>query len=385
MKVLIVNQHSNNFGDDAAGTALVNRLLQSGVKKIELLYCMPGFLPIDDNRVIHNHKLNVRELRRIDFALYWFFGIRRGNFIPDFTSKMKEYDMIMVSPCGANLGIYKDWQLLFQDLIVVKNRKKLVFHLNTISPSGNKLFDKLVQYVCKRSCVYVREKSSQRYLKNAGVAAKWGPDSAFMLESRGRLDPEEKWITFVPSDIWFWHVDFVGKRDNSFYDMILKPIAKFAKAHQKEIYILAHTNSKSEREFNSDVKSQLENIAQGIKIVIPEIKTVYDYEKYISASCLLIGMRYHSVVLAAKNAVPFICIAYEQKMKEVSEYTNQLKYCVDLKYINQSASLDILLEDVAKNYTIIRQNLVSQNSGLINGANLVIQEQILYRGNNPML
>ena len=376
MKILIVNQHTNNFGDDAAGTALVNRLLQSGVKKIELLYCMPGFLPIDDNRVTHNHKLNVRELRRIDFALYWFFGIRRGNFISGFVSKLKEYDMIMVSPCGANLGIYRDWQLLFQDLIVVKNRKKLVFHLNTISPSGNKLFDRLVQYVCKRSSVYVREKRSQQYLKKAGIPAKWGPDSAFMLESRGRLDHEEGLITFVPSDVWSWHVDFIGKRDDSFYDMVLKPIAKFAKAHKKDIYILAHTNSKSENEFNSNIKSELENMAPEIKVVIPEIKTVYDYERYISSSYLLIGMRYHSVVLAAKNAVPFICIAYEQKMKEVSEYTNQLKYCVDLKHINQNIPLDILLEDITEKYTIIRQNLASQNRGFINGANIVIQEQI---------
>lgn len=89
MKILVVNQHTNNFGDDAAGTALVNRLLQVGVEKVELLYCMPGFLPIDDKRVIHNHKLNVRKLRRLDFVLYWLFGIRRGEFIPDFVKKLK--------------------------------------------------------------------------------------------------------------------------------------------------------------------------------------------------------------------------------------------------------------------------------------------------------
>ena len=117
-------------------------------------------------------------------------------------------------------------------------------------------------------------------------------------------------------------------------------------------------------------------MAPEIKVVIPEIKTVYDYERYISSSYLLIGMRYHSVVLAAKNAVPFICIAYEQKMKEVSEYTNQLKYCVDLKHINQNIPLDILLEDITEKYTIIRQNLASQNRGFISGANIVIQEQI---------
>lgn len=306
MKILVVNQHTNNFGDDAAGTALVNRLLQVGVEKVELLYCMPGFLPIDDKRVIHNHKLNVRKLRRLDFVLYWLFGIRRGEFIPDFVKKIKAYDLVMVSPCGSNLGIYKDWQLLFQDLIVVRNKKRLIFHLNTISLSGNKLFDGFVQFLCKHSSVYVREKSSKKYLQENGILAKWGPDSAFLLESKGNVDYHDNRIIFVPSNVWAWHVDFIGENGKVFDEMIIEPLAHFAKMHNKEIFILAHTNSESEKIFNDATKTKLESIAPEIKIVIPKINTVYDYENYIRSSYLVVGMRYHSIVLAAKNAVPFI-------------------------------------------------------------------------------
>lgn len=39
MNVLIVNQHSNNFGDDAAGCAFVDILLTfSEVDKIDIIY-----------------------------------------------------------------------------------------------------------------------------------------------------------------------------------------------------------------------------------------------------------------------------------------------------------------------------------------------------------
>lgn len=377
MKILIVNQHTNNFGDDAAGTALVNRLLQVGVQKIELLYCMPGFLPIKDKRVIHNHELNVRKLDRLDFFLYWIFGIRRGKFIPNFIEKVQDYDLILVSPCGANLGIYKDWQLLFQDLIVVRKNKKLIFHLNTISPSGNKMFDKLVQFLCKRSCVYVREKASQQYLKSKGILATWGPDSAFMLESRGNIDYDEKRIVFVPSDVWSWHVDFVESDNESYEEKILKPLAQFAQNNDKEIYILAHTNSESEKAFNVATKLKMEDMAPGLTVIIPEIRTVYDYENFIRSSYLLVGMRYHSIVLAAKNAISFISISYERKMQEISMYTNQQKYCIDLKYINQAIPLNGLLDDIASNHTKIQHNLAVQKDRLIQQANVVIEEQIL--------
>ena len=54
----------------------------------------------------------------------------------------------------------------------------------------------------------------------------------------------------------------------------------------------------------------------------------YDYE--IANSRFVIGMRYHAIVLAAKNATPFISLAYENKMKEVSTYMGQCEYCIDL-------------------------------------------------------
>ena len=283
----------------------------------------------------------------------------------------------MVSPCGANLGIYKDWQLLFQDLIVVKNRKKLIFHLNTISPSGNKLFDSLVKFLCKRSCVYVREKNSQQYLESKGILAKWGPDSAFMLESEGKIQYEEKRITFVPSDVWSWHVDFIGGNLDSYDEMIVKPLAQFAQKHNKEICILMHTNYEDEKAFNEKTKLKLEKVAPGLKVVIPEVKSVYDYENYIRSSYMVVGMRYHSIVLAAKNAIPFVAISYEQKIKEVSSYTEQSYYCLDLKNIYNEKPLIAILEKANDNHNKIKEELEELQHQIKEQASIVIKEQVL--------
>ena len=51
----------------------------------------------------------------------------------------------------------------------------------------------------------------------------------------------------------------------------------------------------------------------------------------------MIGMRYHAIVLAAKNGVPFVDLSYENKMREVADYTGQAAFCVDLTDPDQEA------------------------------------------------
>ena len=383
MKVLIVNQHTDNFGDDAAGVALVNALLRLNVEKIELLYCMPGTLPIDDARVVHNHALNVRALNKTDYLAYVLTGVKKGDYIPGLFGKLDEYDVVLVSPCGSNLGIYKDWQLLFQDLIVV-SKKRLVFHLNTIAASGNRLFDMLVKRVCKRSAVYVREFASQRYLESIGIRSTWGPDTAFLLESQGAALGGGEKIVFVPSDVWSWHVDFMGRSNDVFDSVILPTVARFAKAHGKGVCVLAHTNSASERAFNGSVREKLLSVDANLDVVIPEVGNVYEYENHIRGAWAVIGMRYHSIVLAAKNGIPFLSLSYEQKMVEVSDYSGESRYCIKLKDIEDDPKeggkrMRELLAELSGRHDEVSLELTKQAAQLKDRAYVVIREQIANR------
>lgn len=381
MNVLIVNQHTNNFGDDAAGTALVNALLQVGVKRVELLYCMPSKLPIEDERVIHNHFLNVRSLRKPEYLAYAVAKLRCGSYIPGLLKKLDEYDLVLVSPCGSNLGIYKDWQLLMQDLVIV-SKKRLVFHLNTIAASGDRLFDLLVRKVCKRSAVYVRERASQRYLESVGIKSTWGPDTAFLLESKGDAIENRDKIVFVPSDVWSWHVDFMNREGGVFEGVVLPGLAWFARTHGKGICILAHTNSSAEMDFNASVKRDLQRIDARLDVEIPEISDVYDYENHIRGAWMVVGMRYHSIVLAVKNGVPFLALSYEQKMVEVSEYSGERRYCVKLRDLEEDPEvvgrqMGELLEELAGRHDELASELLCQAEQLKRVASVVIREQVV--------
>lgn len=376
MKVLVVNQHANNFGDEAAGVALVQNLLQlPNIECIELLYCMPGYIPINDNRVIHNHDLNVRTFRRIEFLKYIFTGKAEGTFLPYFLKKLKEYDSVVVSPCGANLGIYKDWQLLFQDLTVVKNKKRLIFHLNTISPSGNYLFDKLVIELCKKSEVYVREKASFEYLIRNDVNVKLGTDSAFSLKSQNKTIATENRIVFVPSDVWDWHVDFKGKSRRDYEENVVIPLADFADKHNMEVTILPHTNTSHEKEFNKLTKELLKKQSSNVSVNIASANSIYDYENIIRSAYIVIGMRYHTIVFAVKNAIPFLAISYEQKIVEVSNYSRMDRYCMSLKSAIDLRMFSTKLNEVYLNHDKICNELSEISKEIVDKSLIVIHEQ----------
>ena len=80
MKILIINQHTKNHGDEAAALALIRSLYENNYTDITVLYNMST----PDERCFHKYK-NVKHLLRK--------GIIRGTSrIIDFFMK---YDMIV--------------------------------------------------------------------------------------------------------------------------------------------------------------------------------------------------------------------------------------------------------------------------------------------------
>lgn len=378
MKVLVVNQHANNFGDEAAGAALVENLLDiPEITKIELLYCMPGFVPVDDPRVIHNHELNIRKATRKELFLYYTLG-KRTEFIDRFVAKVREYDKVIVSPCGANLGIYKDWGLLLQDLIIARMKKPLIFHLNTINESGDRLFDHLVLRLCKMRnvSVNVREHASLDYLTSHGIHAKFGTDSAFSLN---HVYPDNtnspNVIAFVPSDVWSWHVNFINNKTIDFERNILDPVADFACEHGCSINILPHTNSPKEKTFNTGIVDYFNAVHPDINISILQLDSAYQYEEQIRNSTFLIGMRYHSTVFAIKNAVPFCALSYENKMREVSAYSHQLSCCLPLEALTTPNVLADKLAEIWSRRTEISNQLQQIHSELVTSSQVVVRNE----------
>lgn len=338
MIISIVNQQGHNYGDEAAGCALVQELCKnSEVEKINVFYASDSIIPISHIKVQHYIEITLKSMGLHNILTYLLFYSKsrlsniRNIELRQFVTTISQSDIVFVSPCGASMGIYKDWRYLLRLLIVIKTGKKPIFHFNTIGKSGNIVFDFISKYILKNAKVYVREKASFEYLRKIGISSMVGPDSAFLLPQISAKEKKE--LAFVPTHLDDWHPYFKKRNiDNFICEKIIPLIASWCKKNNIKIKIIPHFNIKEEKKYCETILEYF--MKAGLKenqaYMCQNVNSYIDYDYEVANSRFVIGMRYHAVVLAAKNATPFISLAYENKMKEVAKYMGQIEYCIDL-------------------------------------------------------
>lgn len=365
LSILIINQHSHNYGDDAAGTALVYRLLSDkNVTKIDIIYnSCDVAIPVVNPRLRHDLDISLRKVGVYEILKFFFLNSFSGyktnsKILKKWLKIIDEADYIFVAPCGANIGIYKDWLFLFRVFMVIKRNKIPIFHYNTIGKSGNLVFDYFARKVLKCSKIYVRENKSHNYIKSLGMEAKYGPDTAFMLP-RCKIEVRPKIIGFVPSEFDYWHPSFKKNNiDNYVQEILCKEIAGVCNNGSYKLELLPHLNTEREKKYYHLIKNKL--IVHGLNpesiLIRNDINNFMDYDLAIASCQFIIGMRYHTIVLAVKNYRPFISICYENKMIELCNYTNMNEYKVELASKSKGEVLrkfNYLLD----NYEIVQINL----------------------------
>lgn len=372
MRTLIVNQHTHNVGDEAAGVALVQMLLASGVvERIDIVYHGPDRIPIDDPRVNRAEGVELKEVGALSLALYLIFrwgGLGSGaDALRRFRELVHAADVVLVAPSGANIGIYRDWRFLVRVLLVVLQGVQPIFHWNTIGRSGDWLFDRVARFVLRRSRLYVREEASRVYLEELKLPCVTGPDTAFALEpvsAKVRADV----LCLIPSELDSWHPEFRGVGANRLLlGPIISSIASFAVANDLRVEILPHLRTEGERVFNGRVRDEL--LASGMApeaVLTGVISSFYDYDIAIASSRFVVGGRYHSVILAGKNFRPFVALSYENKMKEACRYMGMSDFCVDLHHVETAG------EEVAR----CLERLLAEEKTLSMSLESVVSDQL---------
>ncbi|HAT1638837.1 TPA: polysaccharide pyruvyl transferase family protein [Raoultella planticola] len=351
MKVLIINQHTNNFGDDAAGVALMSSLLRDK-HEIDVTYIWNKNgtkVPLEDSLITHHVDANLSRSNLVKEIFSFVLG-KKGYF-HKIAKLARQSDYVLVSPGGANIGIYKDWAYLVNVIVSRVYNKNVIFHLNTISKSNSHIFNFLAKHTLRKCIMFVREKASYDLLKTQGIVATLGVDTAFMLEKLDKsLDSSDKnIITFVPTELSNWHVHFKGVDDHDLLkNKIIPSLSKFAKDGNYVIKILPHLySSEAEGKFLKMLETEFRN--KGIETFIDtQVTDFYKYDQSIADSSLVVSMRYHGVVLSVKNQIPVISLSYENKMKECCRYSGILSQNIDLLNFD-AARLDSLLNSTLVN------------------------------------
>lgn len=392
MKFLVTNQHTCNYGDDAAGIALLQLIKETFPDAtVDVVYNshkgedLDAKVPYLKGWIVHRTDIVFWKDFRfgfLRFILGWFLRIPIKQHVgfERYLEIVKSVDVVFVSPCGANIGIYKDWQFLIRIWIAVLAGKKVFFHLNTIRKSRSFLFDRVAKYVLKNSNVFVREKSCFDELRKWGVCPSLGVDTAFSLreetlDSNTRHLEDGRYLVFIPTSLG-WHPNFGKDDSNRIFEVLLPELVKYANENELSILILPHLyGSLDESPLLLDVKRRLVSFGldQDKVRVADEVSSVWMYQRKIKSAFTVVSMRYHGIVFAAKNAVPFLSLSYENKMREVCAYVGKLNLNIDLKKLN-ARELAEKLKEIGDSREAISESLKARSDFLMRKSTLVVDD-----------
>lgn len=351
--ITVVNQHTNNYGDDAAGLALVRECLDElNAGRVDVFYIWDrgqGGVPIDDPRV-HHHSLpilsgtrDVRPALAKSAILQSLFRRLPHPGLRELIARAGDSDFVVVSPAGSNIGIYKDWMYLLVLVSLVLAGTRPIFFQNTIGPSNSRVFNFVARFVLRRSELFVREAASQSWLAKLGLSSYLGVDTALLLkETIVPIAEREKCIAVVPTGLSGWHRDFKGQDDGAAWrNSLADVLVRFSAGSGFAIRIVPHLYGPQAE------PTELEALVEAVRGLggsasIAEISDLEGYVSELSTASVVVSMRYHGLILAAACGTPCVSLAYENKMREAAVYLKQDRLASDVSAFDEDAVLSQL-------------------------------------------
>ena len=340
MKILIINQHSQNHGDEAAGRALVRKLLSAGYSDITVSYNTQCC----DDAVFFIHEAGVKQFKKnfyprgIGHVLR--LSLKRPNFLTRFLvflygriredrRLIRNADVIINAPGGINMGAYCDNLYLWRLKTALELKKHVIMYSSSIGPFDmEEYFVNISRDILRRvDFLSLRDAQSCRYAEEMGRKAVPSIDTAFLMRPAVELPPElqlpPSYVVVVPHQLYAWHPKFRNMDRKALDHFYKKLLEKFAGQGVHLVLlpqIFANPQVNDEKYFES-LAAEIPNCQ-----VIPTRYNSDIQQKIIQGADFLIGARYHSTVFAVNNEVPFYSLSYEHKMVNMLE-TLGLKNC----------------------------------------------------------
>lgn len=355
MKILVINCHSDNRGDEAAIHGLVDELNEcfdelnitlairgAGTKYPNMpanVKMIHQFMPISRKASLAHQILMLTSGRVV---------ISSGEKI--LIEEIKAADLILHAPGGPSIGdTYSDDEptyLKIYDLIRVLH-KPYMFYAPSMGPFNmterNRWRKKILNGA---EAIVLRDPISAEHVRKLlpGKTIYQTLDSAFqhdidMEANKEKLDSYSELKNFLSA-----HKKCVGI---TITDLLWHPVHSKNQATVKKIYnsFKAYLQELTEQGYGIVFIPQLYGKGNDYDLmrsfaaddknffIIPDNDERYDtyFQQFvISQLFAVIGMRYHSNIFSAKMGTPFISISYEQKMQGFMEKMELIRYCIKL-------------------------------------------------------
>ena len=340
MNILIVNQPLRNRGDESAHRALIRSMLQAipDAHICVLYYCEKA--DAVNQFVVKNERVKyVIEFNPYQHQLLAFDFLRKGlknslfwlhPYVYKYLRHYRWADVVVCAPGGICMGGFMDSWHEEQLLIAMKLRKPIFYYGRSIGPfwdepKEKKVFkQQAIRILNYASYVSLRDATSIKIAKDLGIDnVIETTDTAFLDYPQVEI-PEEilreidrkEYVVFVPNSL-VWHYFYRGKATGdevvTYWSKVASVIAKHYPNHK--IVMLPQTSLQGKALDDKYLFQDIQKHCPGLDIFVSDdIYSSDIQQQIIRGADVVFGARYHSIVFAINNNVPFVSFSYEHKM-----------------------------------------------------------------------
>lgn len=369
MKILYINQPWNNRGDEAAHKALIRKMVKTLDAEIDVLITWGKKETIDQFKVSDTkvRYFFFRPRHRRYYTRIALGGLRRNMkflwyFHPDTRRLLKlykKYDLVFNSPGGISLGGFQNWNHLFL-LHVAKYLKKPIAYYGRsfgpfpISNAIERRYTELCYSVLRYfSFLSIRDKKTEKLAQELKINYVPTLDCAFLEQPRVKLPADiknligEDYVVFVPN-LLVWHYNYRNRVEKSLVLAFFEKIGYKLLEHypSSKIVMLPQTfNYDNPKENDRNFFLEIAQRISSDRIVVLSDQYSSDIQQtIISSSKCVAGARYHSIVFAINNCVPFVALSYEHKIAGLLETLGKEDNMIDI--VNTFDNMDSVDETV---------------------------------------
>lgn len=387
MNILIINQPTFNRGDESAHKALLRALIQRlPSANIWIIYDVEDTESIRQYAV-HNERISYIRIPRhyLKSKLILTKGLHENHrwlwkLHPFFRTYHYIYnwaDVVVCAPGGICMGGFQSWYHLFFLLLTKFYKRPLAYYGRSFGPfptetESNRLFKKYsLEMLNYFSFLSIRDHKTELLAEELGIPYVSTVDTAFLDSPEVEIPYELKcligkkpYVVFVPNYL-LWHYAYKGKvsheRIMSFYS---KVIDELLAAHPDcNIVMLpqlfcGRVYALSDVDFFRDIAKMKKDDRI---IVAPDCYSSDIQQTIIRGAKALLGSRYHSIVFAINQNVPFVALSYEHKIIGLLETLGKQDCCVDITntFLNEDKE-NITIEQIRELLKNISKDEVAQ-------------------------
>ncbi|MFV0267231.1 MAG: polysaccharide pyruvyl transferase family protein [Draconibacterium sp.] len=355
MRIIVVNQPLNNRGDEAAHRSLM-LMLENRFPNDEKLVLFVG---ANQNSIRQfevfpekNKYLNIKPCLKFFFSVHLVFRfniVRLFRYIHpthyEVFRIIKNADVVVCAPGGVCMGAYQNWVHIWLLNVALILKKKVAYYSRSIGPfpesnNSQKRFKRIsLRILNQLDFVSLRDTFSQELASQLGIKITPSIDTAFLNMPACNIPIEvqklikNEYVVFVPNKL-SWHPYFKEVYSASldhFYISVLNTLLDSREGIQVVMLPqLFNTGEKNDINYFYHLK----NIVKDDRVIIINDQFSSDIQQAIISKCsFLVGARYHSIIFAINNQIPFAALSYEHKMSGLLDMLELNDFQIDLQTI----------------------------------------------------